>query len=157
MLLLTAKLSKKKLIAAVLIVAVIVSVIIIAAGAQDEEYLGAVSGAVAASNVRTNEDRVAFLARFGWQVEAEPREAVNVTVPEVFDNIFEGYNQLQVSQGLDLSGYRKKTVTRYTYTVTNYPDYDGEVVATLLVYRGRVIGGDICSTDPEGFIHGFVR
>ena len=46
---------------------------------------------------------------------------------------------------------------RYTYEVTNYEDYDGVVYANLIVYRGRVIGGDICSADVTGFIHGFER
>jgi hypothetical protein len=56
---------------------------------------------------------------------------------------------------LDLSKYKKKTVTRYTFMVTDYKGYEGTVYANVLVYRGRVIGGDICSADVSGFIHGF--
>lgn len=59
------------------------------------------------------------------------------------------------SQGLDLSKYKRKDVTRYTYKITNYPDYDGTVYANILVYRGKVIGGDICSADVNGFVRGF--
>ena len=51
----------------------------------------------------------------------------------------------------------KKSVTRYSYRITNYPDYDGDVLANVLIYKNRVIGGDICSTDANGFIHGFDR
>ena len=109
------------------------------------------------TGVKSNQDRIEFLRRFGWEVNAEPNETVNVTVPEEFDQIFNGYNELQRAQGLDLGRYRKKTVTRYTYTVTNYPDYEGTVLATLLVYRGKVIGGDICSAEATGFIHGFAK
>ncbi len=107
------------------------------------------------SRIRTNEDRVAFLAQFGWEVEAEPKEEVSVTVPAQFDKVFVGYNEIQKQQGLDLTKYRRKTVMRYTYTVKNYPDYEGTVLATLLVYRGRVIGGDLCTEDPQGFVRGF--
>ena len=46
-------------------------------------------------------------------------------------------------------------MVRYCYNITNYPDYDGEVTATLLVYRNKVIGGDISSADVNGFTHGF--
>ena len=135
--------------------AALVTALIICIPLQAVAAVSAADGGKVYTGVRNNEDRVNFLKRFGWDVENEPNETVNVTVPEVFDDIFEGYNKLQAEQGLDLSRYRKKTVTRYTYTVTNYPDYDGVVYATLLVYRGRVIGGDICSAEADGFIHGF--
>jgi len=105
----------------------------------------------------TNEERVAFLASFGYQVQPEPTESEKVTVPRNFDKVFAAYNELQKKQGLDLAPYAGKTVERYTYTVLNYPDYDGVVYANLLVYRGRVIGGDVCAADANGFLHGFEK
>lgn len=112
---------------------------------------------VSYEKIRSNEDRIAFLAGFGWQVEEQPKESANVTIPAEFDRVFATYNEIQRAQGLDLSGYASRTVERYTYRVTNYEGYDGEVLANLLVYRGRVIGGDICSADRNGFLHGFTR
>ena len=153
----TYRVSRIKLAAMLLLSAVLVAILVVFIPRYPVISVAATDGTRVYTGVKTNEDRIAFLGRFGWKVESEPCETVNVTVPEVFDSIFEGYNELQKAQGLDLTRYKKKTVTRYTYTVTNYPDYDGEVVATLLVYRGRVIGGDLCSTDPEGFIHGFSK
>jgi hypothetical protein len=76
-------------------------------------------------------------------------------MPSEFDKVFTGYNELQKRQGLDLSKYRNREVTRYTFTVTNYKNYDGTVLANVLVYRNRVIGGDICSADVTGFVAGF--
>ena len=105
--------------------------------------------------VRTNEDRIAFLSQFGWTVAAEPPESTTVTIPREFDKVFATYNEMQRMQGLDLSAYSGKTVERYTYTVTNYPGHEGTVLANLLIYRGNVIGGDICSADSNGFVHGF--
>lgn len=107
--------------------------------------------------IRSNEDRIAFLAQFGWQVEETPKESANVAIPAEFDKVFAAYNELQRAQGLDLSKYASRTVERYTYRVTNYEGYDGEVLANLLICRGRVIGGDICSADQNGFLHGFTR
>ena len=150
----TYRVGKIKLVAMLALSAALVAVLALFIPKYPVISVSAADGTRVYTGVKTNEDRIKFLNHFGWEVGEEPIEAVNVTVPEVFDSIFEGYNQLQISQGLDLARYKKKTVTRYTYFVTNYPDYDGDVVATLLVYRGRVIGGDICSTDPEGFIHG---
>ena len=107
--------------------------------------------------VKSADDAAAFLSQFGWVVDAGSAEAQEVTVPAQFDKVFAGYNELQRSQGLDLSKYKKKTVTRYTFAVTNYDVYEGAVYANVLVYRGRVIGGDICSADVSGFIHGFEK
>lgn len=112
---------------------------------------------VSFENVKTSEDRIRFLSQFGWQVQETPLQETTVTIPAEFDKVFLAYNNIQQQQGLDLGTYQKKTVERYTYTVTNYPDYTGKVYANLLIYRGRVIGGDICAADVTGFIHGFTK
>lgn len=122
---------------------------------------GATSANAAASynfeKIKTNDDRIKFLSQFGWQVKNDPVESKEITVPSSFDKIFTGYNELQKQQGLDLSKYKNKEVMRYTYEVTNYEGYDGTVYATILVYRNRVVGGDICSADAKGFVHGLIR
>ena len=109
------------------------------------------------SKIKTNEDRIAFLSQFGWRVAQTPVEEVEVTVPEKFDKVFNGYNEIQKRQGLDLSKYKEKTVTRYTYEVTNYENENGKVYANVIVYRNKVIGGDVCSAKVGGFIHGFSK
>ena len=105
--------------------------------------------------IKNNEDRINFIKQFGWEVDAQPLKEQEVTIPKEFDKIFAAYNEIQRKQGLDLSSFKKKNVMRYTYTVTNYPDYEGEVYINILVYRNKVIGGDVCSADVNGFIHGF--
>ncbi len=110
---------------------------------------------VSYTKIKTNDDRIAFLAQFGWEVEEKAVEEEQVTVPNEFDNVYEAYNTLQKKQGLDLSGYKRKSAMRYTYKITNYPDYGKDVYANMIVYKNKVIGGDICSADVNGFIHGF--
>ncbi len=107
--------------------------------------------------IKTSDDVEGFLSQFGWTVEDEPLETVKVTLPDEFDKIFTAYNEIQRRQGLNLAKYKRKEVTRYTYAVTNYEGYEGKVYANILVYRNRVIGGDICSADTTGFIHGFEK
>ncbi|MBO5052540.1 MAG: DUF4830 domain-containing protein [Clostridia bacterium] len=109
---------------------------------------------IAYDDIRTNEDRIAFIGQFGYTVEAEPLETCEMTLPEEFDRVLAGYNEIQKQQGLDLSRYRKKTITRYTYTVTNYEGYEGTVYINLLQHRDRIVGCDICSADPAGFVDG---
>ncbi len=107
--------------------------------------------------VKSAADAANFLAQFGWEVESAPVEETTVTVPSEFDKVFSAYNELQKSQGLNLLKYRGKDVTRYTFAVKNYEGYEGTVWANVLVHRGRVIGGDICSADAGGFVHGFEK
>ncbi len=102
-----------------------------------------------------NEQRIGYLKQFGWEVSAEPSEIVEVAIPTEFNDVYEKYNVIQKKQGFDLSPYRGKTVKRWTYDVTNYPDNRPNVKANLLVYENKVIGGDICSLELDGFMHGF--
>ncbi len=105
--------------------------------------------------IKTAEDRIAFLKQFGIEVNPTPVEEAEVTIPAEFDKVYESYNELQKKQGFDLAKYQKKDVMRYTYLVTNYDGYNGDVYVSMLVYKKRVIGGDVCSADANGFIHGF--
>ena len=107
--------------------------------------------------IKSSEDVVNFLSQFGWAVEGSPMETKTVTIPGEFDKVFATYNEMQKEQGLNLSKYKGKDVTRYTFAVTNYEGYEGKVLANVLVYRNRVIGGDICSADLSGFVHGFEK
>ena len=116
----------------------------------------AAPGEINFSGMKTREDRIAFLAAFGIEVE-EGEECVSFVMPEDFDRVLLGYNELQRRQGLDISKYAKKKITRYTYTVSNYEGYDGEVKANLLIYRNRIIACDISSADPGGFVEPIVK
>lgn len=103
----------------------------------------------------TADQRIAFLKQFGWQVEPEPLEIRDVTIPEEFDRVYERYNRLQQAQGMDLLPYAGKTCRQWIYQVTNHPEDSSTVRAVLLVYEGEVIGGDISSVAIDGFITGF--
>ena len=75
--------------------------------------------------VRSEDDAEKFLAQFGWIVDATPIDVTQVTMPDEFDKIFAAYNEIQKRQGLDLAKYKRKKLTRYTFLVTNYENYDG--------------------------------
>ena len=96
-----------------------------------------------------------FLMQFGWETDDEPLESVNVTVPQKFDRVISEYNQIQRMQGLNLEKYKGKEVLRFTFKIKNYTNSDEEVYANVIVYKKKVIGGDLCSADVNGFIHGF--
>lgn len=119
--------------------------------AASDTVMAAASGEVNYSGIKTNEARVEFIEQFGVMVEDEPIEEQSFTMPSDFDRVILGYNELQKKQGLDLSKYQKKKVTRYTYRVENY-DSEGTVYVNLFIHRGKVVACDICSAPPEGFV-----
>ena len=104
-------------------------------------------------NVKSSSDVISFLSQYGWTVSEAPIEECEITIPKDFDKVLTSYNEIQKQQGLDLSKYQRKTAKRYTFKVTNYEDYEGTVYANVIVYRNKVIAGDICSADAKGFIH----
>ena len=138
-------------------VAALIALLILMPPTQDVSA-GAIledTGTINFEKIKTNENRLEFLSQFGWEAGKDAVEEVEVRIPSDFDKVMNAYNEVQKAQGLDLAKYKGKTATRYTYQITNYPDYDGTVYANIIVYKNRVIGGDICSSDVSGFIHGF--
>ena len=150
MFILSAKLTRSKLLTLGLIFCCL-AVVLIVSIPQGEETTAKTKNLKG----ETNEQRVEYLESFGWDIIDEPTESTEVIIPAEFDETYESYNLLQQTQGFDLSKYKGKTVQRYTYEITNYPDYDGTVYANIIIYKNRVIGGDICSSDVKGFIQGF--
>ncbi len=130
-----------------------VAVISDAGGVAPEDAVETISY----SGMRTDSDRLAFLESLGWKTTGSVVDEESFTLPENFDRVLLGYNEIQRDQGLDLTRYRKKKVTRYTYEITNYEGYEGKVYANLIVYRNKVVAGDISSADPMGFVAGLER
>jgi len=104
--------------------------------------------------VSTKEDRLNFLSSFGWEIDEASEKSQNILIPRTFSRVYEDYNELQKTQGCDLSEYAGLEAVRYTYTVLNYPDYSGTVYAELLVHSNIVIGGDVHAAAMDGFICG---
>jgi len=109
------------------------------------------------SGISTNEKRVQFLESYGWKVDQEPVEVVEVTIPKTFNAVYNNYNAIQKKQGFDLSKYNGKRVKRWTYRITNYPGATDEVCANLLIYNNVVIGGDVSTVALNGFMQGFSK
>ena len=84
-------------------------------------------------------------------------DEVTFLLPEEFDRVLAGYNEIQKAQGLDLGRYKTKRVTRYTYEIANYEGYEGKVYANLIMYKNKIVAADITSADPYGFVHGLKK
>ena len=151
MLIMTTKVDKRKLlIAAVAAVAAIALLMVLGGG--DSAPTASMSTAPAAD---TNDARVKFLTDLGWEVTPSPTETGEVRIPKAGDEVFDRYNELQRAQGYDLTKYAGKKVMRYVYRINNFPEAKEPVYATVLVYKDRIIGGDITDTTPGGRVQGF--
>lgn len=116
---------------------------------------GETKSASAAISASTDEQRRKILSSYGWQLDDEAQEK-QITIPSRWNDVYIQYNEIQLNQGFDLTDYKGKKATLYTYTVTNYEGSAKYVVADMLVYNGVLIGGDICNTSAkDGFLVGF--
>jgi hypothetical protein len=153
MMVMTAKVDKKKLALVAAGIVVLIVGLVLLFGRKDETPTAAT--ATTATSVVGNDDRVRFLNGFGWDVTTSPTESSQVRIPEKASDVFDRYNELQKSQGYDLSRYAGQTVMRYVYKVNNYPGATEPVYATVLISKNQVIGGDVTDTSAKGIIQGF--
>ncbi|PKM71940.1 MAG: DUF4830 domain-containing protein [Firmicutes bacterium HGW-Firmicutes-16] len=152
MFVLTFKWNKKTALLIVVTIAVLLCAVILSLGVG-----GSISSGANSQKVKTNEDRVKFLENLGWEVNETPVDEKKVVIPKEFSDIYDTYNRMQLDQGYDLTQYRGMEAIIYTYTVTNYTGYSGNVVADLYVIANEVVGGDIHSLAIDGFMHGLCK
>ena len=99
----------------------------------------------------SNAERVAYLQELGWEVVEEPVTTLQFLLPPQLKGDYVAYNDLQKSQGFDLEVCCGKQVTRYTYTVSNYPQRPDGVQLNLYVCEELPVAGDVVCTGADGF------
>ncbi len=98
---------------------------------------------------------IRFLEKYGWEVDSEYTEKVTLEIPEVFDEVYNNYNELQKAAGLDLAKYKGRKAVRYTYIVMNFPEDTGgeNVFANILCVAGEPVAGDVMTVSLDGFMY----
>ena len=148
MMVMTAKVNPKKIFIALASIAGLIIALILTLGGNKN------ADPTAVTTMSDNNSRVQFLKDLGWEVTPSPIESSQVRIPKEMSPTYERYNELQKSQGYDLSRFAGKTVMRYVYQINNYPGAAEPVYATLLVYKNQIIGGDITDTAAQGAVLG---
>ena len=148
MFIVTAKVPKRRyfLLCALAVLAVLIALLALRGGKTEAKSDGP------SLEAATNEQRVAYLTSLGWEVDEEPIEALQLTLPDELVEPYRSYNEIQLKQGFDLIPCLGETLERYTYCVTNYPDRPKGCQADLYVYDGTIVAGDIVCTGTNGFI-----
>ncbi len=100
----------------------------------------------------TEEQRLSFFSQFGWALDPDSKQVKEVILPDEMDDVYRTYNELQLTQGFDLMPYMGKRVKCYSYDVVNHPSKNDTVRGTILVYKNKVIAGDVASAALDGFM-----
>ncbi len=148
----TLKFDRKKALFVIVMVALVLIGIIMLAGIDRD----AAGDSAKPCDAATESGREEYLESLGWKIETPAVSEENVLIPKTFSEVFNKYNELQLSQGFDLSKYSGKELKLYTYKVTNHESTD-TVLAELYVYKGDVVGGDIHSAALDGFMCGLKK
>ena len=150
MLIWTLKFDRKKAAFWVIMAALVIIGVVLLLGARTQAA-SAPAGGKSVSAVKSEKARVAYLENNGWKAESPALKEETILIPKDFSPVFEEYNLLQKQQGFDLSRYSGREVTLYTYKVLDSKLGDN-VLASLYVCNGCVIGGDVHSTALDGFM-----
>lgn len=108
------------------------------------------SGGESGPKLETTEQRMELLSSMGLEAVKGSEEFHSVTFPEELDEVLIKYNTLQLSQGFDLRDYCGVTCDCYTYELAGDSEKTG--FATIYIYDGKLIAGDIHSNDADGFM-----
>ena len=147
MMFMTAKVDFKKIGLVLVILAAVITCLVLL-------FSGDSTPSAEPAGIAENDGRVRFLSECGWEVAPEPAQSGEVRIPGNPGEVFLRYNDLQKTQGYDLTRYGDRNVMRYVYEVRNYPGASEPVYATLLIYKDQVIGGDVTDTSPNGRVQG---
>ena len=126
-------LSKKSL--AVILAAIIIFIIIAS------QIASAKSNYIDGS---TNAKRILYLKSIGVEVASENVSSKRILIPEKFNDIYNNYNTMQKQAGFDLSHFKGKKATIYTYSLNS------EYNVNIIVCEDRIIGGDIAALNING-------
>ena len=151
----TAKFNKRKAVMIILSIAVLLCAIILIAGSLSRDSTKATK--ISSENLKSNEERIAYLNDLGWEVEKTPMDTQEIVIPRQFTGVYEDYVKLQNEQGFTLEKYGGMKAIRYTYKILNYPGNDDTIVADMIIYGTTLIAGDIQSTALDGFMIGLVN
>lgn len=145
----------KFVLSAIVCVAFIATVI---AFLPDTEHSVTVNGTqynkdIGFDGIKDEEDIKKLAESLGYTLEDAPLEHMELKLPSKMDAVLDKYNELQKSQGFNLAKYKNKKVNRYTYIIKEMPESEtlpeSDVLFTVILYKDKVIGGDIYYTGKD--------
>lgn len=93
----------------------------------------------------TNALRMIYLKGLKLEADDSRLSHKEITIPLNFSEVYEEYNELQKKAGFDLSRFKGKSATVYTYELSGT-----EKQIHLIVCDGKIIGGDVADVKLGG-------
>lgn len=154
MFIMSMKMSKKQIITLIVVIVFIILGLFVGLKVLTESKSSGSKSTETSLEFSTQEDIKNYIKSFGWEIEENPVEVVDVLVPNEFSDVYTNYNQIQKQQGFDLEKYKGKKATRYTFVVLNYPNMPDHIRADVITCGNEIIASDICSVQIDGFMYG---
>lgn len=99
----------------------------------------------------THAKRMEYIKGLNLEVNENDFSSKEIVIPADFGELYKKYNAIQRKAGFDLSFYKGKAVTLYTYKL------EKNKRVGLLVSEGKIIGGDISEASYGGEIYPLTR
>lgn len=93
----------------------------------------------------TQEKRDFFIKNLDYVYDGKGITKKEIVIPTDFSSVYENYNKLQKEAGFDLEKYKGENAVVYSY-----PSTDGNKILHIIIYKGKIIGGDIAETAFDG-------
>ncbi len=93
----------------------------------------------------TNAKRIEYIKGLGIEPDDTNVSSKQITIPQSFSEVYKEYNRLQKKAGFDLNRYKGEPATVYNYGICGS---DREL--HLIVYKNKIIGGDIADINVGG-------
>ena len=87
------------------------------------------------------QDQREFASEMGIKLSENPVMIQKVRIPERFSKVYNEYNEEQKKAGFDLTEYKGKKCTLYTYAIKNPVERRKEFY-DILISEGKIIGTD---------------
>lgn len=141
----TTHFSRKKAVWTVIAMGIVMVVLILLSARTSNEMQDSLP------TLTDNSQRVEYIQSLGWEIVPEPLETLQFLLPPTLEEPYLSYNQLQLEQGFDLTDCCGKQLSRYTYTVKNYPEHSDDVQLNLYVCENLPVAGDLTCPGEQGF------
>ncbi len=149
------KLSRRKIVIILLSFLLICCVTVVWFVALNLEGATAVSEKTGEYSTAVTADKVNdFASQFSLEIERLYSEQY-IYIPYEFNDTYSGYNELQKRQGLDLLKYRGKKCTLSVYKLKDYKIDYKDAYLSIIVYKGKVIGGHISTLVMNSSLYTF--
>lgn len=114
------------------------------------EFLSCKSGYDSISGVDNNA-RINFIKSLGISVNEDVFEQKEIIIPQQFNKVYENYNNTQIKAGFNLKNHLGKKAVVYRYVINSPEELDNAFV-NIIVLDGEIIGGDISSSELNGYM-----